>query len=167
MESFSDSSVYRVPGCRRKSLQTAVLIYRSALNGSVPGAEENPLWMLVSISDHWICSGPGEIPDGEPWQPAVPAAGILHRPELPQPCPAPIWRDTDGTWGAHPSQSIQLSRHVLSAMRCCTKEDRHVKINSASPEQHCPEPQVMAPGHCSSLSSNKQPVLASGKGDKP
>lgn len=31
--------------------------------------------------------------------------------------------------GAHPSQSIQLSSHVLAAMRHCTEKDWHVKIN--------------------------------------
>lgn len=66
-----------------KIFRQAVLIYRSALNGSVPVAEENPLWILVSISDHWICPVPGEIPDREPWQPAALAVGILHPPELP------------------------------------------------------------------------------------
>lgn len=31
--------------------------------------------------------------------------------------------------GAHPSQSVQLSSHILAAMRYCTEKDRHMKIN--------------------------------------
>lgn len=140
MESFSDSSVYRVPGCRRekkkkKNLYTAVLIYRSALNGSVPGAEENLLWILVSISNHWICPGPGEIPDGEPWQPAVPAVGILHPPELPQPCPAPTggahWRYVGSSsftvhpaLKSHPHSDAMLPREGLTAPTCFPRRAR-------------------------------------------
>lgn len=122
-----------LPGARlqeEKNLWTAVLIYRSALNGSAPGAEENPVWILVSISDHWICPGPEEIPDGEPQQPAVLAVGILQSSPSPAQHLGGGGGDTGGTQGAHPSQSIQLSHHVLAAMRCCGEKDRHVKINS-------------------------------------
>lgn len=123
---------------------------------------------LVSISDHWICPGPGEIPDGEPWQPDFLAVGIFHPLELLQPCSALILGDTGDTLGAHPSQSIQLSSHIFAVMKCCTEKDWHMKLNGPNvlPKtcQSSLKPWVMAPRHCSSLSSNKQPALVSGQG---
>lgn len=122
------------------------------------------MWILVSISDHWICPGPEEIPDGEPWQPAVLAVGILQSSSS----PAQHLR-----WGGHRQHTASSSFTVHPALTSRPRsDDQHVKINSPQraspgvPDQHRLEPWVTAPGHCSPLSSNKQPVLVSRKGGK-
>lgn len=66
---------------------------------------------------------PGSL-QSQPWASPRP-------PELPQLCQNTPGKGGSGsTWGAHPSQSVQLSSHVLAVVRCCTEKDQHMNIKS-------------------------------------
>lgn len=83
--------------------------------------KKNTLGTLVNISDHhWICPGPEEIPDGEPWQSAVPAMDILHPPRALPALPAPVRGDTHAARG-----SSSLTVHSALKSRPCSDETLH------------------------------------------
>lgn len=89
------------------------------------------MWILDSISvtesaqvlDKHQTESPGSL-QSQPWASPRP-------PELPQLCQHPPAKGgTGSTWGAHSSQSVQLSSHVLAVVRCCTEKDQHMNIKS-------------------------------------
>lgn len=130
-EGFSGSSVYRVPGCRRK-IFSRVLVYRSALNGSIPGTEENPLCGIRCRS--WLASAiTGSVQALETHQRRALA---VCGPSLGLP------PGRGSAWGGSAFRSIQWRR--------VREKDRHMEVYqpqraSLGVPDVCPRPPEEAP----------------------
>lgn len=100
-----------MPGCRRK-IFSRVLVYRSALNGSIPGTEENPLCGIRCRS--WLASAiTGSVRALERHQRRALA---VCGPSLGLP------PGRGSAWGCSAFRSIQR--------RCVREKDRHMEVIS-------------------------------------